>query len=52
MDDIVYVLKDHFEMSEEVKNMSEEELDRRIAILEEKAIEEGENIPRPTLLVI
>ena len=34
MDDIVYVLNDHFEISDEVKNMSEEEMDRQIAILE------------------
>ena len=33
MEDIVYVVNDHFEMSEEIKNMSEEELDRQIAIL-------------------
>jgi len=44
MDDIVYVLKDHFEMSDEVKNMSEEELDRQIAILEETAKMEKEKI--------
>ncbi len=52
MNDIVYVLDDHFEISEEVENMSEEELDRRIAILEKKAIEEAKNIPEPTLLTI
>ncbi len=50
MNDIVYVLDDHFEISKEVENMSEEELDRRIAILEKKAIEEAKNIPEPTLL--
>lgn len=31
MNDIVYVLDDHFDISEKVENMSEEELDRRIA---------------------
>lgn len=49
MNDIVYVLDDHFEISEKVENMSEEELDRRIAILEKKAIEEAKNIPKPDL---
>ncbi len=44
MDDIVYVLKDRFEMSDEVKNMSEEELDRQIAILEEAGRREKEKI--------
>lgn len=52
MNNIVYVLDDHFEISEEVENMSEEELDQRIAILEKKAIEEAKNIPEPTLLTI
>ncbi len=49
MDDVVYVLDDHFEISKEVENMSEEELDRRIAILEQKAIEEAKNLPEPSL---
>ncbi len=49
MNDIVYVLDDHFEISEKVENMSEEELDRRIAILEQKAIEEAKNLPEPSL---
>lgn len=44
MEDIVYVVNDHFEMSEEIKNMSEEELDRQIAILEEAAKMEKEKI--------
>lgn len=44
MEDIVYVVNDHFEMSEEIKNMSEEELDRQIAILEEVAKMEKEKI--------
>ena len=52
MNDIVYVLDDHSEISEEFENMSEEELDRRIAILEKKAIEKAENIPEPALLTI
>lgn len=52
MNDIVYVLDDHFKISEEVENMSEEELDRRIAILEKKAIEGAKNIPELTLLTI
>lgn len=52
MNDIVYVLDDHSEISEEFENMSEEELDRRIAILEKKTIEKAENIPEPALLTI
>ena len=52
VNDIVYVLDDYFEISEEVENMSEEELDRRIAILEKKAIEGAKNIPELTLLTI
>ena len=52
MNDIVYVLDDHFDISEKVENMSEEELDRRIAILEKKAIDEAKNIPEPVLSAI
>ena len=44
MEDIVYGVNDHFEMSEKIKNMSEEELDRQIAILEEAAKMEKEKI--------
>ena len=42
MMDVVYVLKDHFEMSEEVRNMSEEEMERQIAILEAEGRREKE----------
>lgn len=42
--DVVYVLKDHFEMSEEVRDMSEEEMDRQIAILEAEGRKEKEKI--------
>lgn len=52
MNDIVYILDDHSEISEEVENMSEEELYQRITILEKKAIEKTENIPEPALLTI
>lgn len=45
-----YVLDDTFTIPEEIKKLSREELDRRIAILEKKAIEEAKNIPEPTLL--
>lgn len=38
----VYVLDDNFEISEEVKNMSEEELERKIKILEEQGKKERE----------
>ena len=44
MMDVVYVLKDHFEMSEEVRNMSEEEMERQIAILEAEGRREKEKI--------
>ncbi len=40
------------EISEEVRNMSEEEIDRQIAILEAEARMEAENIPEPTFLQI
>ena len=46
---VVYVVDDHFEISEEVKNMTEEDLDHRIAILEAEAIELGKDIPEPIL---
>jgi len=52
MDNIVYVLDDHFEIPEEIKNLSREELDRRIAILEKEAIEEAKNIPEPDLMQV
>lgn len=40
------------EISEEVRNMSEEEIDRQIAILEAEAKMEAENIPEPIFLQI
>ena len=52
MNNAVYVLDDHFEIPEEIKRLSREELDRRIAILEKKAIEEAKNIPEPVLLTL
>lgn len=48
----ILIIDDSFKISEEVKNMSEDELDKSIAILEAKAIEEGKNIPEPVLLVV
>lgn len=45
---IVYTVDDSFKISKEVENMSEEEMDRRIKLLEAKGREEGKNIPRPT----
>lgn len=45
-----YVLDDTFTIPEEIKKLSREELDRRIAILEKKAIEEAKNIPEPDLM--
>lgn len=44
---IVYTVDDSFKISEEVENMSEEEMDRRIKLLEAKGREEGKNIPAP-----
>ena len=49
---VVYDVDDHFEISEEIKNMTEEELEHRIAILEAEAIEAGKDIPYPILQVI
>lgn len=46
---IVYTVDDTMKISEEVMNMSDEEMDRQIRILEEKGREEGRNIPVPTL---
>ncbi len=40
------------EISEEVRNMSEEEVDRQIAILEAEARKEAENIPEPDLMQV
>lgn len=45
----IYILDDNFRISEEIENLSEAELDRRIAILEQEAIDEGKNIPHPKL---
>lgn len=39
-----YVLDDRVEIPEEIKNMSEEEMDRQIAILEEAGRREKEKI--------
>jgi len=49
MDDIVYVLDDHFEIPEYVKNMSSGERKKWIAILEEAGRRERENISEPNL---
>lgn len=40
------------EISEEVRNMSAEEIDRQIAILEAEGRREAENIPESTFLKI
>lgn len=42
--DVVYIVDDSFEISEEVKNMSEEEMDRQIKIMEEQGRKEREKI--------
>ena len=46
------IIDDVVEIPDEIGNMSEEELDAEIAILEAKTIEEGRNIPEPELLVV
>ena len=38
------------EISDDVRNMSEDEIDRQIAIFEAEARKEAENIPKPTFL--
>lgn len=47
----LYIVYDKFEISEEVENMSEEERERRIKILEEQGREEGKNLPDPKPLL-
>lgn len=46
----IYIIDDTIEIPEEIRNMSEEEMDRQIAILEAEGRKEAENIPEPTLL--
>ncbi len=48
MNNAVYVIDDHFEIPEYVKNMSSEERKKLIAILEEVGRREGENLPELT----
>lgn len=48
----LYAMEDNFIPPEEIKSLSAEELDRRTAVLEAKAIEEGKNIPEPNKLKI
>lgn len=42
--DKIYIIDDTFKISEEVQNMSEEEMDRQIAILEAEGRREKEKI--------
>ncbi len=42
--DKIYIIDDIFKISEEVQNMSEEETDRQIAILEAEGRKEKEKI--------
>ena len=42
--DKIYIIDDTFKISEEVQNMSEEEMDRQIAILEAEGRKEKERI--------
>lgn len=42
--DKIYIIDDTFKISEEVQNMSEEEMDRQIAILEAEGRREKERI--------
>lgn len=52
MNNAVYVIDDHFEIPEYIKNMSSEERKKLIAILEEAGRREGENLPDPVLSAI
>lgn len=45
------IVYDKIEIPDEIKNMSPEERQRRIKILEEQGREEGKNIPDPKLLL-
>lgn len=45
----IYIIDDTLEIPEEIRNLSEEEMDRQIAILEEAGRREGENLPDPVL---
>lgn len=50
---IVYVVDDSFRISEEVENMSEEEMERQIKIMEEAGRKERDKIKeRKSLLAI
>lgn len=46
---VIYVADDAFKILDEIENMSEEELDYRIMILEAEALETGRDIPEPEL---
>lgn len=46
----IYIIDDTLEIPEEIRNLSEEEMDRQIAILEEAGRREGKNLPDPILL--
>ncbi len=48
----IYIIDDTIEIPEEIRNMSEEEMDRQIAIMEEAGRKEGENLPDPVLSAI
>lgn len=47
----IYIIDDTFEISEEIENMSEEERQRRILLLEEQGREEGKDLPDPKPLL-
>lgn len=47
----IYIIDDTFEISEEIENMSEEEMNRRILLLEEQGREEGKDLPNPKPLL-
>lgn len=48
----IYIIDDTIEIPEEIKKMSEEEMDRQIAIMEEAGRREGKNLPDPVLSAI
>lgn len=47
----LYIVYDKIEIPDEIKNMSSEERERRIKILEEQGRREGKDLPDPRLLL-
>jgi hypothetical protein len=47
----ILIIDDNVEIPDEIKNMSHEERQRRILLLEEQGREEGKNLPDPKPLL-